>query len=115
MADIEMNNKRMVQQVGKLSDLDSILKVHRHVVVDFFATWCGPCVSLAPKLEKLATANPTVTFLKVDVEKAKTIADKYRIRAMPTLLYFADGKLSHSIQGADDKAIKAALDKLVKK
>ncbi len=63
------------------------------VVVDFFATWCGPCKRLEPIYKDLASEFAgRATFLKVDVDKNRALIQKYGIKSMPTLLYFKDGK-----------------------
>ncbi len=63
------------------------------VLVDFFATWCGPCKMIAPVLEKFAAAHPEITVIKVDVDDFPTIANEYGIRSIPTLIYFSKGEI----------------------
>ncbi len=62
------------------------------VLVDFFATWCGPCKMLAPIVEKVASEHEDITVLKIDVDKVPDVAAKYGIRSIPTLILFEDGK-----------------------
>lgn len=63
------------------------------VLVDFFATWCGPCKMMSPILEELEDTNQiTIPVLKVDVDKLSKIASIYQIQAIPTLILFKDGK-----------------------
>ena len=62
------------------------------VLVDFFATWCGPCKMLSPILEKVASEHEDLTVLKVDVDEVGDVASKYGIRSIPTLILFEDGK-----------------------
>ena len=62
------------------------------VLVDFFATWCGPCKMLSPILEKVASEHEDLTVLKVDVDEVGDVAAKYGIRSIPTLILFEDGK-----------------------
>ncbi len=56
------------------------------VLIDFYADWCGPCRQIAPEVEKLATAHPNVTFLKVDVDNCREASKTYEIQAMPTFV-----------------------------
>lgn len=84
------------------------------VVIDFFATWCGPCKVIAPKFEELSKLYPTITFLKVDVDESGELAEKYNIRAMPTFVFLRDGVQIHKIEGADIKGIGAALEVMSK-
>lgn len=69
------------------------------MVVDFTAKWCGPCKLIMPLLESLAKENPEVTFLKVDVDELASVAEECEIKAMPTILFFKEGKLLHKIVG----------------
>ena len=62
------------------------------VLVDFFATWCGPCKMLSPILEKVASEHEDLTVLKVDVDEVPDVATQYGIRSIPTLILFEDGK-----------------------
>ena len=60
------------------------------VLVDFFATWCGPCKMIAPELEELAKTGQKV--IKVDVDKYQMLSQKFGIMSVPTLMVFKDGK-----------------------
>ncbi|MCQ2742767.1 MAG: thioredoxin [Bacilli bacterium] len=65
------------------------------VLVDFFATWCGPCMMLSPIVEKISNEHPEVKFLKVDCDQTPDIAAMYGIRSIPTLLYFEGGEIKN--------------------
>lgn len=74
------------------------------VLVDFWATWCVPCLKIAPVLEELAQKyNGKMKFGKVNVETAPQIAQKYGVRSIPTLLIFKNGKIMTQIIGAQSK------------
>ncbi len=62
-------------------------------VVDFFATWCGPCKMLAPILEETASESADVTFCKVDIDEEMNLATQYQIMSVPTLLFFKGGEV----------------------
>lgn len=62
------------------------------VLVDFYATWCGPCSMLTPIIEKIAAEHTEIEVIKVDINKGSELAAKYRISAVPTLMVFKDGK-----------------------
>ncbi|OOP74337.1 thioredoxin [Clostridium beijerinckii] len=70
------------------------------VVVDFFATWCGPCKMLAPVFEEASNdMGDKAKFFKVDVDESGNIAQKYGISAVPTMIVFKDGKPVENLPG----------------
>ncbi|GAD94099.1 hypothetical protein MYCGRDRAFT_82116 [Paecilomyces variotii No. 5] len=80
-------------------------------VVDFFATWCGPCKAIAPKIEELSEKYPSATFYKVDVDTLSDVAAEIGIRAMPTFHVYKNGERVEEIVGANPPAIEAAIKK----
>lgn len=82
------------------------------VVVDFFATWCGPCKMVAPLLEKLEPKFESIKFLKIDIEEVPEIASEYQVSAVPTFLYFKDGKVVNVVRGAAPAKIQQGLEEL---
>ncbi|EDK47070.1 thioredoxin [Acetobacter pasteurianus] len=80
------------------------------VVVDFFATWCGPCKMISPLLEKFSNEYKQVKFLKVDVDQSPEIALAYQVSSMPTFLFFKNGEQIHKVVGANPSALKQAID-----
>ena len=73
------------------------------VLVDFWATWCGPCRMIAPVLEEVAKERPDVTVCKVDVDEERELALEYGVSSIPTLLVFRDGKIVNQSIGAMPK------------
>jgi thioredoxin 1 len=72
------------------------------VVVDFFATWCGPCKIIAPKLEEFAERYADkIVVLKVDVDECEDLAIKYNISSMPTFVFIKNGVQVDSFSGAN--------------
>ncbi|PPD76375.1 hypothetical protein GOBAR_DD26695 [Gossypium barbadense] len=70
------------------------------VVVDFTASWCGPCRFISPILVDLAKKLPNVIFLKVDVDELNTVAQEWAIEAMPTFVFLKEGTIIDKVVGA---------------
>ena len=73
----------------------------RKVVVDFFATWCGPCRAIAPYYEDLARTFTGVEFLKVDVDRFSDEGEEFPIEVMPTFVLLNRGAVFATVKGAD--------------
>lgn len=75
------------------------------VLVDFFATWCGPCRMIAPAIEEIAVEKAgEVEVYKIDIDKSPDIAQQFGIRGVPTLMVFEGGKPVSQMVGAQPKA-----------
>ena len=93
----------MVMHVSASDFEEEVLKEKGVVVVDFWATWCGPCKMIAPIVEELDEEISTVNFVKVDVDTNPQIANQYKIVSIPTLKIFKDGKLINTLIGFKTK------------
>ncbi len=71
---------------------EEVLKAEGKVLVDFWASWCGPCKMLSPVVEQLSEETPDVKFVGVDVDDAEGLAVKYGISSIPCLVLFKDGE-----------------------
>ena len=80
--------------------LDESSKV---VLVDFFATWCGPCQMLSPILEKISNSRADFDIIKVDVDEARKLAEKLGIEVVPTMFMYKDKKPVRKIEGVLDE------------
>ena len=85
------------------------------VVVDLWAEWCGPCRSITPSIEELATEYEGKAIIgKYNVDEENELSTEYGVRSIPTILFFKDGKLADKQVGASPKAsIKAKIDALL--
>mmetsp|Transcript_14646 Transcript_14646/g.22095 ORF Transcript_14646/g.22095 Transcript_14646/m.22095 type:complete len:157 (-) Transcript_14646:123-593(-) len=104
------------QPVTSVNGLDEVLanKERSIVVIDFYATWCGPCKVAAPSYKKLAE-NPEyddVVFLKCNVDKAADVAKRCGIKSMPTFKVFSKGKEVETILGYNEQKIRDAIRKI---
>lgn len=101
----------MVVHVNEAEFEKEVLKENGLVVVDFWATWCGPCKMIAPIIEELDKEMPNVKFVKVDVDNNLQIASQYKIVSIPTLKIFKDGSVVNTLVGFKPKdALKADIE-----
>lgn len=80
-----------------------VLERKQPILVDFWATWCGPCMMLAPELEKLAAEATDFAVGKVNVDENSALCETYGITVIPTLMLFADGEVVTTTQGYQTK------------
>ncbi|MCB9499039.1 MAG: thioredoxin [Erysipelotrichaceae bacterium] len=92
----------MLIHLTKKDNFDELIK-EGDTIVDFFATWCGPCKMLAPELEELASEHPEIKVIKVDVDEFNELAGRFGIRAVPTLIVFNNGVATKQSMGYMDK------------
>lgn len=76
-----------------MSTFNDIIQSEKPVLVDFFATWCGPCQTLAPILKQVKDSlGNRISIIKIDVDKNQQIASQYQVRGVPTMILFQNGK-----------------------
>lgn len=76
-----------------MASFNEIINKNKVVLIDFHAEWCGPCKSLAPILKDVKSElGDKISIIKVDVDKNQTLASKYQVRGVPTMLLFSEGK-----------------------
>ena len=110
----------MVLDITSASEFDQFLADNTYVMIDFYATWCPPCKQIAPIYEALNKKHAIEGHFqmgKLDVEKVREISTRYTISAMPTFMFFKQGKQvavnsDPLLKGADPKTLTAAAEKL---
>src|SRR3989344_16885 len=91
-----------IKHLESVEDFDKIIAGDKPVLVDFFATWCGPCQVMEPILESLAAKFPKideVEIVKADIDVVGEIAAKFNIMSVPTLVIFKQGKIAEKMVG----------------
>lgn len=89
----------MIKYINEGNFESEVLNSEKPVLVDFFATWCGPCNMLSPILEKISNTKSDFNIAKVDIDKLRDLALNYEIEVVPTLLIFKEGKVVDKIEG----------------
>ncbi len=96
----------MIKEIQGLAEFRHEIGGPGLVVVDFFATWCGPCKQIAPFIDSLVAKYPEVKFIKVDIDHNKDIAGPMRISSVPTFHFYVNGALKDEIKGANPTAVE---------
>ena len=94
MAVIELNK----------DNFSTIINTDKTVLIDFFATWCGPCRMVSPIVDEIAEEHPEFVVAKVDVDKNPELAGEFSVMSIPTLVVIKDGKIINQSAGARPKA-----------
>lgn len=102
-----------MEQIKQEEFQAKVLDSGKPVLVDFYATWCGPCKRLSPIVEQLSNSElkETYDFVKVDVDQAPQLSSQFGIMSVPTLMIFKDGEIVYKqpgLQSAD--ALRQVLD-----
>merc|ERR1719336_175988 len=82
-------------------------------IIDFTASWCGPCQQIGPVFEGLASEFPALAFYKVDVDKNREVAAANNVSAMPTFKVFEKGSAVEEMRGADPNGLRQLVDEAV--
>ena len=85
-------------------NFEEIKKSDKKVLLDFFATWCGPCKMVSPRVDEIAEEHPEYIVGKVDVDEEADIAEEFGVMSVPTLVVLKDGEIVNQSSGARPKA-----------
>lgn len=101
-----------VHHVKSESEYNKLKSVpNKLVVVDFSASWCGPCKKIAPFFEKLAEKTPSAVFIHVDVDELSSLPDASDVSGVPTFKFFKNESLIYSFSGASTSALEDTVNK----
>ena len=100
MASIKINNNNFQSEV---------INSDKPVILDFWASWCGPCRMVGPILEEISEARPDIKVGKINVDEESELAAKFRIMSIPTMVVIKDGKVVNQAVGARPKEAILAL------
>lgn len=103
----------MSENVINISDNDfnDIITNNKLVVVDFFATWCGPCRALSPYIDELAT-NHHILFAKANIEETPIMANELDVKSLPCVIIFENGKEINRVVGFNKAKLQAIIENL---
>lgn len=95
-----------------MEKFEDIIKSDKPVLIDFFATWCGPCKMMHPVLENLAASvGEKARIIKIDIDKNQQLASIYNVRSVPTLMVFKNGELQWRQSGVQsEEALRQVLE-----
>ncbi|PPQ99574.1 hypothetical protein CVT24_005362 [Panaeolus cyanescens] len=102
-----------ITHITSLTQLKGILSKSKDKlsVIDFHATWCGPCHAIAPTFEALSKKYTNVNFLKCDVDAAQEVAKEYSVSAMPTFIFLKGSTKVDQVRGANKSALESTISK----
>ena len=92
LQDIDIQSEESIIEVNDKNFEAEVLKADKTVLIDFYADWCNPCKVLSPIVEEVANEEKDIKFVKINIDKAEEIANKYNIMSIPTLVVIKSGE-----------------------
>ena len=98
--------------ISDLIEYKTLIASNERVVIDSFASWCGPCKVIAPFFESLSKSYPDIVFAKCDIDDAEDVARELNIRSIPSFFLIRNGVIVDTIVGADKNKLAEAVQNL---
>ncbi|CCD61449.1 Thioredoxin-1 [Caenorhabditis elegans] len=100
--------KEPILELADMSDFEQLIRQHpeKIIILDFYATWCGPCKAIAPLYKELATTHKGIIFCKVDVDEAEDLCSKYDVKMMPTFIFTKNGDAIEALEGCVEDELR---------
>lgn len=98
-----------MEKVNSSDRFSEVISKKSPVLVDAYATWCGPCKTISPEIEKLAIRYKDITFIKFDCDEIEELAADLEISSLPTFLLYKNGKIVDRVSGANLPKIQKML------
>ncbi len=93
----------MITTITKQNFENEILKADKPVLVDFWASWCGPCRMLGPTIDEIAAEHPEIKVCKINIDEEAELAIRHGVMSVPTLMVFKNGKITQTAIGVRPK------------
>ena len=101
------------EQIEDFEDWKPTINSHDYLLVDFFATWCGPCKNLDGEIKKAVDKYPDLKIVKVDIDEADDLCDHFEVENLPTVYYFHKGKKKTLFMGSKYPLFHKKVDELM--
>lgn len=102
----------MIQEITKQTDIDQLFSQNKKVLIDFYASWCGPCKMMSLEIDKINDKHHDLLILKINIDNYPKLAEKYLIQSIPTIIYVVDAREKSRIIGYQPASI---IEKLISK
>lgn len=110
--DLKQMEGGRVKPIKNAAEMKRAIASSKLTVVDFWASWCGPCMQIKPKFAKISDRYGGVGFYAVDVDAAKPVSQAYSVSSMPTFVFFKGGKEVERFSGADEEKLSTIIERL---